>query len=744
MRSKYLFVGALLLLLVVVLAACSPAPAPTTVAQVPTQAEVVCPEAPACPTPPPVPEPVVGEVPFEEMWANSPHNDASAEAFIHWNEEDPKEIPVACATCHSTLGYQDFLGADGSEAGKVDQAAPIGTTVQCVACHNAAAAILTSVTFPSGAVVDGLGSEARCLVCHQGRASKVQLDTAFERYGITEDVDTVPAPVEDRPLGFVNIHYFAAAATLYGTETKGGYEYEGKTYDAKNDHVAGFDTCVGCHNSHTLELKLDACATCHAGVASAEDVKNIRMAGSAADYDGDGDTAEGIAGEIESLQGMLMQAIQAYGTEKAGAAIAYSPTAYPYFFADPNGDGQLSDDEATPDNGYKNWTARLLKAAYNYQTSAKDPGAYAHGGKYIIQLLYDSIEDLNSAIATPVDLSAAHRIDPGHFAGSEAAFRHWDEDGLVPGDCAKCHSATGLVTFLDEASRARDTVTGVNIAAHPANGLNCATCHSDLASLSLREVAQVKFPSGKILDSGSMESNLCLQCHQGRESTVSVNRTISTSGAGDDEISERISFRNPHYFAAGATLMGSESQGAYEYAGQTYNGRNKHVTGFDTCIGCHDSHALAVKVEACGTCHQGTKTTEDLMKIRITPVDFDGDGNATEGLAEEVSTMEEALYTAIQAYATENEAPIVYDSHAYPYFFADANANGTLDEGEAGYASWTPRLLRAAFNFQWVQKDPGAYAHNGEYILQILYDSLKDIGADVSTLTRPEVAAPAQ
>ena len=93
--------------------------------------------------------------------------------------------------------------------------------------------------------------------------------------------------------------------------------------------------------------------------------------------------------------------------------------AYPYFFDDAG-------------ERYGSWTPRLAKAAYNYQASLKDPGRYAHGGKYTIQLLYDSIEDLNKAIATPVDLSAASRIDHGHFAGSEEAFRHWDEDGAVP------------------------------------------------------------------------------------------------------------------------------------------------------------------------------------------------------------------------------------------------------------------------------------------------------------------------
>jgi hypothetical protein len=46
-------------------------------------------------------------------------------------------------------------------------------------------------------------------------------------------------------------------------------------------------------------------------------------------------------------------------------------------------------------------------------------------------------------------------------------------------------------------------------------------------------------------------------------------------------------------------------------------------------------------------------------------------------------------------------------------------------------------LLRAAYNYQWVQKDPGAFAHNGKYILQVLYDSIADIGGDVTGLTRP-------
>jgi hypothetical protein len=50
-------------------------------------------------------------------------------------------------------------------------------------------------------------------------------------------------------------------------------------------------------------------------------------------------------------------------------------------------------------------------------------------------------------------------------------------------------------------------------------------------------------------------------------------------------------------------------------------------------------------------------------------------------------------------------------------------------------------LLRVAYNHQWVNKDPGAFAHNGKYIVQILYDSLSDLGqkvtVDMTGMIRP-------
>ena len=145
--------------------------------------------------------------------------------------------------------------------------------------------------------------------------------------------------------GFRNVHYYAAAATQYGTLVKGGYEYDGMSYDGKFQHPAPFNTCTGCHNPHSLEMDLEACATCHAGVETAEDLAGIRMAGSLMDYDGDGDAEEGIGEEYAGLQEKLGEAITAYAKEVAEADIVYDASAYPYWFGDANANGTKDDDE---------------------------------------------------------------------------------------------------------------------------------------------------------------------------------------------------------------------------------------------------------------------------------------------------------------------------------------------------------------------------------------------------------------
>jgi hypothetical protein len=264
------------------------------------------------------------------------------------------------------------------------------------------------------------------------------------------------------------------------------------------------------------------------------------------------------------------------------------------------------------------------------------------------------------------------------------------------------------------------------------NGFKCDTCHNDLETYSRYEVTEVEFPSGLVIDAENAPDEntlLCMTCHQGRESGASVDALIE--GLDLDTVSDSVRFLNVHYFAAGATRYGTEAKGIYEYEGQAYNGFFEHRSAVSSCTDCHNTHTQEVEVDRCADCHDGVETKEDLKTIRESEVDFDGDGDAAEGIAGEVETMHEALYAAIQAYATDTVGTgIVYDSHSYPYFFTE--------DGER-YGTWTPRLLQAAYNYQYAAKDPGAFAHNAKYVLQALYDSIDSIGGDVSSMTRPEV-----
>jgi hypothetical protein len=756
MKRTPLFIAIAVLVIGLVLVACAPTtptPANTPPPAVPTAAG---PQPTAVPTPPPL------DIPFLDLWQGSAHADAKAEAFNHWNKADPVAVPKDCARCHSTTGYQEFV-ASGPVTRTVTNDQPIGQVLTCVACHNEAAVKLTNVTFPSGLKLEGLGPEARCMQCHQGRASGATVDAAIKKANLT-DPDVV-----SKDLGFTNIHYLAAGAMLYGSEAAGGYQYAGQSYDQKFRHVPGKDTCLGCHNQHSLQVKVDECAACHKDVKTKDDLKNIRMNGSLADYNGNGDVKEGIASELDGLRTTLYGAIQAYAKDVAKTPIAYNPAAYPYFFVDTNGNGQADKDESVSTNAFKAWTGRLAKAAYNYQTSIKDPGFFAHNAKYAIELIYDSIADLNTKLATKIDMSKLARNDAGHFAGIGEPFRHWDANDAVDAGCAKCHSATGLPAFLASGGTLvvgnnGTTYTTGAVKAETANGFACTTCHSKPAGPDLIPVTTVPFPSGAQLTFSTekdakgalipVDANVCIECHQGRESSLSLSNYIkSVKPKSDDEVvmkadgkTPALSFKNIHYFAAGATLFGTEAKGVYEYDGQTYNGRNTHnpQQKFTQCTQCHNTHTQQVQVDKCSACHDGLKTVEDLKTIRMSATDFNGNGDVKEGIFKEVDSFRSALYAAIQKYAeTKAGKPITYDPASYPYFFVDADKDGKPDKNEKGaliaYNAWTPRLLRAAYDYQASVKDPGAFAHNPKYVMQYLYDALKDLGGDVSKFTRPEV-----
>ena len=85
--------------------------------------------------------------------------------------------------------------------------------------------------------------------------------------------------------------------------------------------------------------------------------------------------------------------------------------------------------------------------------------------------------------------------------------------------------------------------------------------------------------------------------------------------------------------------------------------------------------------------------------------------------------------------------PIVYDSRSYPYFFIDTNGDTITDPGEVNYGNrytaWDASMMKASHNFQHSLKEPGAWAHNTDYIMQLLIGSIDDLGGTTSGFNRP-------
>ncbi|HSD38014.1 MAG TPA: hypothetical protein VLC92_10945 [Rhodocyclaceae bacterium] len=297
----------------------------------------------------------------------------------------------------------------------------------------------------------------------------------------------------------------------------------------------------------------------------------------------------------------------------------------------------------------------------------------------------------------------------GHFNRDGKAFHYWDKEKEVPAVCARCHGAEGLPQYLAEGKNA--PVPQVK------NAYACTNCHADMLTYERRKVGSVNFASGLSVDSGNNDANLCMTCHQGRESTNSVNKAIADKPL--DTPDPKLAFIHVHYYPAGATLYGTQAKVAYEFAGKTYAGRYSHPKQLNTCTSCHDPHGGEVKLEKCTSCHNEK-------------------GDRVEDFRAELKQDMTALYAGIQQYARKvGGGSIAFSPDAFPYWYADSNGNGKVDEDELkptnGYKAYTPRLMQAVYNYTFLLRDPGAAIHNRSYAGQVVYDSLESLAASGQT-----------
>ena len=236
-----------------------------------------------------------------------------------------------------------------------------------------------------------------------------------------------------------------------------------------------------------------------------------------------------------------------------------------------NGNGVADPTETTQYNAF---TARLLKATYNYQVSTKDPGAYAHNGKYIIELLYDSIEDLNAKLSTlapsaAVDISLCTRLDEGHFNGASEAWRHWDVATAPalpgpPGYLFQVPCSQGHPVLPDQWCQYPGRAGqwhAVRELPQQCNRHGSTAPRSERRNLPLRVKSQY----------GRSRGNR----RQQPVSAVSPGPRVQGERRCQDCWQRRpYSFTNVHYYAAAASLFGTQVKGGYEYTGKTYAGQN--------------------------------------------------------------------------------------------------------------------------------------------------------------------------
>jgi len=319
--------------------------------------------------------------------------------------------------------------------------------------------------------------------------------------------------------------------------------------------------------------------------------------------------------------------------------------------------------------------------------------------------------------------------------------------------CNQCHHGLGSIDYQMD----RQGTSNASVLWGDAT-VTCVTCHDphkDGAGSNIRIPVKLsynsrfvdaaknvrgginKFMDGTDIPSGVGKGIICLFCHQGRESGLTVymnvkgrnvdpytepNKVISAAG---------ISFQNPHYLEGGAILW---SKNAWEFffngVPQTYTtGNASHQQ--KNCFGCHmgeastdnaeGGHTWKPRIETCQACH-GSITS--IISVPAS-ADYDGDG-LVKTTYEEIGTLTPdgvgTTGTGLlgQVVAALKTKGIYYNPDVYPYF--NTSTGGS-------FTAWTTNTLSAAFNLSYVYKAKNAlYVHNSKYVVQILQDSLRALG----------------
>lgn len=336
---------------------------------------------------------------------------------------------------------------------------------------------------------------------------------------------------------------------------------------------------------------------------------------------------------------------------------------------------------------------------------------------------------------------------------------HYDWDAENRSACQQCHTATGAANFLDapaqynaannDFSHLADWTTS-----HKTSGQNevlyCWGCHSDVEKGELRNPGALDFTFREGVTASfpdASHSNLCIACHAGRETGNSIKKsTANFSNTG---------FINSHYLAAAGILY---AKSGYEFANKDYRsslGFRHDLTGINAPL-----PASVMEKGPCVYCHMGSYANHTWKITNDESCDLCHAGTAFSLLEEGKNGFDAALEVLRTALAGEG----YYFYAAHPYFYttpydstyieigecnsnlpvknwqADGNSTFTWDFASAtatakscvskidplspGIAGTGQERMGAAYNYNLLIHEPGAFVHNSLYAKRLIFDSI--------------------
>lgn len=317
-----------------------------------------------------------------------------------------------------------------------------------------------------------------------------------------------------------------------------------------------------------------------------------------------------------------------------------------------------------------------------------------------------------------------------HGKKDGAAWIHYDFKARA--NCNRCHTTTGHIKYVT--SKDKSAWAAPNSADKTKEVLRCDGCHKDynFGPDNTRNYGPVTMDYTDNIftypDAGI--SNLCIECHAGRETGDTIKNANQTGTTFRNFSST--GFVNSHYLTAGATIY---TKSGYEYTGLIYTDPPAYL---HKDIGRAGTGIPNTTSGPCSGCHMTSPSPSDALRghshtfrPETSTVCFSCHAGPT--FADITAVPETGFLAALAALNVElavNPFRKMFWADKNPYFFTDATFSTALRSWHSVGGPVTDKTtsgknnMGAAFNYNLLVHDPGAFAHNSTYVKRLIFDSI--------------------